>query len=221
MARPVEFDDPPTVWDMAFLGFSDHQIAEVLGCHHRQSPAGRTFSGSWARPGLSGPRRSSSCGGAAPRDRCATPAGPSSSSRWCGPPRPGRSKGSSSNSERTAVLTVSKMPRGRPFQPGQSGNPRGRPSAEVCLTALLRAALAEKDVEGKRTKARAVIDALVEQALDGKTAAIQQIFDRIDGLLQPILQNPELDLEAVAKAMQEKRDRITRDSGGPDGGVPG
>ena len=34
MARPVEFDDPPTVWDMAFLGFSDHQIAEVLGCHH-------------------------------------------------------------------------------------------------------------------------------------------------------------------------------------------
>ena len=100
------------------------------------------------------------------------------------------------------------MPRGRPFQPGQSGNPRGRPSAEVCLTALLRAALAEKDVEGKRTKARAVIDALVEQALEGKTAAIQQIFDRIDGLLQPILQAPELDLEAIAKAMKIEDERI-------------
>lgn len=33
VARPIEFDDPMTVWDMAFLGFSDHQIAEVLGCH--------------------------------------------------------------------------------------------------------------------------------------------------------------------------------------------
>jgi hypothetical protein len=116
---------------------------------------------------------------------------------------------------------VAKTPRGRPFQPGTSGNPRGRPPAEVCLTALLRAALAERDEDGKRTKARAVIDALVEQALEGKTAAIQQIFDRIDGLLQPILEGPVIDLEAVARAMQAKRDNISRDSGGPDGGMPG
>lgn len=100
------------------------------------------------------------------------------------------------------------MPRGRPFEPGKSGNPRGRPTAEVCLTALLRAALAEKDVEGKRTKARAVIDALVGQAMEGKTAAIQQIFDRIDGLLQPILAEPELDLNAVARAMKAKREQL-------------
>ena len=76
---------------------------------------------------------------------------------------------------------------------------------------LLRAALAEKDVEGKRTKARAVIDALVEQALEGKTAAIQQIFDRIDGILQPILEGPALDLEAVALAMKRKYDSIRPD----------
>ncbi len=102
---------------------------------------------------------------------------------------------------------------GRPFEPGQSGNPRGRPKAEVCLTVLLRAALAEKDVEGKRTKARAVIDALVEQALEGKTAAIQQIIDRIDGLLQPILAEPDLDLDAVVRAMKAKYDDVR--PGGP------
>jgi len=101
--------------------------------------------------------------------------------------------------------------RGRPFEPGQSGNPHGRPKTEICLTVLLRAALAEKDVEGKRTKARAVIDALVEQALEGKTAAIQQIFDRIDGILQPILEGPALDLEAVALAMKRKYDSIRPD----------
>jgi Family of unknown function (DUF5681) len=103
--------------------------------------------------------------------------------------------------------------RGRPFEPGTSGNPNGRPKAEVCLTALLRAALAERDVEGKRTKARAVIDALVSEACQGKTAAIQQIFDRIDGLLQPILEGPALDLEAVARAMAAKYETIR--PGGP------
>jgi hypothetical protein len=97
------------------------------------------------------------------------------------------------------------------FRAGRSGNPGGRPKAEVCLTVLLRAALAEKDIDGKRTKARAVIDSLVEQACEGKTAAIQQIFDRIDGLLQPILEESAIDLEAVALAMKRKYDSIRPD----------
>ena len=103
--------------------------------------------------------------------------------------------------------------RGRPFQPGKSGNPNGRPKAEVCLTNLLRLALAERDVDGKRTKARALIDSLVLQACDGNVRAIQAIFDRIDGLLQPILEGPALDLEAVARAMSAKYERIR--PGGP------
>ena len=86
--------------------------------------------------------------------------------------------------------------RGRPFKPGESGNPSGRPKADVCLTSLLRAALAERDEDGKRTKARAVIDALVTEACEGRTAALQLIFDRIDGLLQPIRTEP-LDIGAL------------------------
>ena len=56
-----------------------------------------------------------------------------------------------------------------------------------------------------------MIDALVGQALEGKTAAIQQVFDRIDGLLQPILEGPALDLEAVARAMKQKYATIRPD----------
>ena len=72
------------------------------------------------------------------------------------------------------------------FQPGRSGNPAGRQKSEICLTALLRAALAERDDATKKTKARAVIDALVLTAIDGNSRAIEQIFDRIDGILQPV-----------------------------------
>jgi len=72
----------------------------------------------------------------------------------------------------------------------------------VCLTNLLRAALAERDVEGKRTKARAVIDALVDQALEGKTAAIQQVFDRLEGLVRVHLDQTD-DLASLLKEAQE------------------
>jgi hypothetical protein len=98
----------------------------------------------------------------------------------------------------------------KPFKKGQSGNPGGRPKAEICLTALLREALAEHDQDGKRTKARAVIDALVEQACEGKTAAIQQIFDRIDGILQP-LETEALDIGALIGAVQQRADDRKRD----------
>jgi hypothetical protein len=101
------------------------------------------------------------------------------------------------------------LSRGKPFPPGKSGNPRGRPKAEVCLTALLRAALAERDVKGKRTKARAVIDALVMQACDGNARAIQQVFDRIDGILQPIAAETidigEIVAEVSKRAHQRKQ----------------
>ena len=39
------------------------------------------------------------------------------------------------------------------------------------------------------------------------------MFDRIDGLLQPILEDPALDLEAVARAMKAKYDTVR--PGGP------
>ena len=56
-----------------------------------------------------------------------------------------------------------------------------------------------------------MIDALVSEACQGRTAAIQQIFDRIDGLLQPILEGPAIDLEAVARAMAAKYETIRPD----------
>ncbi len=109
---------------------------------------------------------------------------------------------------------MSRKKRDTRFKPGQSGNPKGRPPGEACLTNLLRAALAEKDVDGKRTKARAVIDALVFQACEGNTKAIEQVFDRIDGLLQP-LKADVIDIGQVIGEVQKRAEdrKQSRDAG--------
>ncbi|MGO8671286.1 MAG: DUF5681 domain-containing protein [Capsulimonadaceae bacterium] len=108
------------------------------------------------------------------------------------------------------------------FQPGESGNPDGRPAGAISLTTVLREALAERDVKGKRTKARAIIDCLVEAACDGEAKvnlrAIQQIFDRIDGLLTTTEQGPMVDLETIAREMKAKRDKLR--GAEPAGGDP-
>ena len=70
-------------------------------------------------------------------------------------------------------------------------------------------ALAEHDdADGKRTKARAVIDALIEMAIEHDGPAIGRIFDRIDGILQPI-KTEAIDIRAlieeVAKRAQDRK----------------
>lgn len=67
-----------------------------------------------------------------------------------------------------------------PFQKGQSGHPGRSPNEKVFADAL-RAALNAEDPKRKRGKLLAVIDSLVEQAMDGESWAIQMVADRLDG----------------------------------------
>jgi hypothetical protein len=67
---------------------------------------------------------------------------------------------------------------GRPFQPGQSGNPNGRPKSRPFKDALeraLNAAGADKDLLDN------VAAALVSKASEGDVPAIKEIADRLDG----------------------------------------
>ena len=83
-----------------------------------------------------------------------------------------------------------KAPRGRPFekgntvgfQPGQSGNPAGRPKGIRYLSEAYRAWLSkpsEKDPE--RTNADMVAEMVGKQALAGDIAAAKEIADRVEG----------------------------------------
>lgn len=77
--------------------------------------------------------------------------------------------------------------RGKPFQPGQSGNPQGRPRGALNKTTLaLRAIMAEQ--------AEAVVETLINQALAGDVAACRAILER----LVPVCRESPIDEGAVA-----------------------
>lgn len=70
------------------------------------------------------------------------------------------------------------------WQPGQSGNPGGRPKG--LLTAELRRQLLRNDAE----KIRAIASTLIRRAVAGSIPAIQTVLERVDG---KVLQTGEAD----------------------------
>lgn len=86
----------------------------------------------------------------------------------------------------------------KPFKPGESGNPEGRPKGSKNLSTILREMLElEIEVDGvKITQKDAMIKKLIKKSTDGDIKAIQEIFDRtegkakqeikLDGLTEPV-----------------------------------
>lgn len=90
----------------------------------------------------------------------------------------------------------------KPWQPGQSGNPNGRPKDS--LTELLRAYLNADDSKEKL----AVIEELVKIAkvtgMTGQVAALKEIFDRIDGKV-PETHNIKSDVPVIIQPVVYER----------------
>lgn len=75
----------------------------------------------------------------------------------------------STSPPRAAAKSGSKQ-RGRPFTPGQSGNPKGRPPGSGLAGELRRAIAAD---------AGAIVAALVKRAKDGDVTAARVLLDRV------------------------------------------
>lgn len=71
---------------------------------------------------------------------------------------------------------------GRTFQPGQSGNPKGRPKS-ITLSEAYRKMLAEVDEtdEHKRTRAEVLAEQMYTKAKSGDVSAFREIADRVEG----------------------------------------
>jgi len=82
-----------------------------------------------------------------------------------------------------------KMPRGKPWQKGQSGNPKGRPKNERSITAMLRNQLdmvADITLEDgtkntEKTWAELIVDAVLKGAATGDGRLTKELLDRLEG----------------------------------------
>lgn len=84
---------------------------------------------------------------------------------------------------------------GRPFQKGQSGNPKGRPKRQESVTEILHELSLLKDVNlpsgEKITRRRALAEQLWTQAIrNGDISAIKFIIERLEGKTPSIIQGP-------------------------------
>ena len=87
------------------------------------------------------------------------------------------------------------------FQPGQSGNPKGRPKSGKAISDLVRAELA-----GNKGKALARV--LVREALAGNMVALGMVLDRVEGKCPQIIEAPGGGVSLVL-AMVAEMDRVT------------
>lgn len=82
----------------------------------------------------------------------------------------------------------------RPWKPGQSGNPKGRPPKRYCLTSLLKEAMAEvcPQDKDKRTWAEVLTEKLLMMARKGDLGAIRLVFEYVEGKPTPrVIEDPE------------------------------
>jgi hypothetical protein len=70
------------------------------------------------------------------------------------------------------------------FQPGESGNPRGRPKKVNTMFEVVADQRVPNDPE-KRTMLQLVVERIFKAAAKGNAAAAREIADRIDGPARP------------------------------------
>ena len=71
---------------------------------------------------------------------------------------------------------------GRPFPPGVSGNPKGRPKDSISLTTAIKRRLRELTPDGKREAIEMLADNIIQDALDSSDNMRKLIWNYIDGL---------------------------------------
>lgn len=80
------------------------------------------------------------------------------------------------------------------WKKGVSGNPRGRPKKQDCLTSLLKEEITKicpADRE-KRTWKELIVRATLQLAMKGNATAMKEVWERLDG---KILQTEKVQLE--------------------------
>ncbi len=97
---------------------------------------------------------------------------------------------------------------GRPFKPGQSGNPAGRPKS-LTLSEAYRRELAKIDESDplKRTHAEVLAAKMIFKASKGDVAALKEIADRVEGKAKQTITLTTDRREQVERAIERMIER--------------
>lgn len=112
----------------------------------------------------------------------------------------------------------------KPFAPGQSGNPKGRPKNEFSLTALLRQAMEKDAIDGVKipagkTVAQALVERVVELALTSNDFRyVKEIWDRMDGKVPDKIEVNDARSYKLEWEDADSRDSDADPAPGPAGG---
>ena len=95
----------------------------------------------------------------------------------------------------TAITAKTQIPPGlRPWKPGQSGNPSGRPKSKPITDALLAA-----------VDPKAFAEKLVSLAMRGDIRAISEVLDRIEGKAQQSIEHSGDVASALVESIRARR----------------
>jgi len=76
-----------------------------------------------------------------------------------------------------------KRPRGRPFKPGESGNPEGRPKGTISITAMVKQELKRVPPDQKITYLELLVKKILKKAIVNEDKeTIKLIWNYVDGM---------------------------------------
>lgn len=110
----------------------------------------------------------------------------------------------------------------KPWKPGQSGNPAGRPTKEACITSLVKQYLETKDKHGQ-TYAQLVAEAMVKGALKDPQI-LRELLNRCEGKVKDEIELETRSVSILYQLVKGRDDAIEQrgseedtSEGGEDG----
>lgn len=106
--------------------------------------------------------------------------------------------------------SLANLRKGRPFKPGQSGNPKGRTPKAACITSLIREMLDQPMTKGKpETWRQAIAKSILIGAVTGNSALVKELMERLEGrVTQPI--EGGIEITDARSLSEEELDRRIR-----------
>jgi len=95
-----------------------------------------------------------------------------------------------------------------PWQPGQSGNPKGRPPSEISATSKLKDKLSAVNPKTGKTYLVEMVDSWVANAIKtGNPQLIKEILDRTDGKVKDTLDMRTESVSILYEMVKPKEDK--------------